>query len=381
MKIRIIANRLFGLPMRRLAIIFICLFFSIALSPRAEAEDVTLEDAVSDLESSIAQLLPKEISDDELDLSGKKYTVGFFLDRIYSAAKSSLLSSTGYIASLLSLISVSALFHLLETGTGSASIANVFKLIEAAGATLIVYGGEVRMLSLTSGFIKSLSSFMNTMLPLMEAVYIIGGNVSAAAVSTTGIMLGVSVIEQLSSAVFTPLVNICTAFTIAGTIDEDGRLLPFLSSIRKLFLTLLTFCMSILSFSMSLQTVLAANADTIASRSVKFAVGSFIPIVGGAITDTYNTISASGAVLRESAGGAAVTIMVLLLLPPLAALLLNKLTLEACAALARLIGADTVGKVLREASGICTMLIALTVSSTLVFLIGIFVFSKTRTAV
>ncbi len=350
-------------------------------SPPIYAADSELESSISDIESAINEAVPNQISKDDIDLSGQKYTFTFFGEKLYSIAKQALRDNIKYIASLIALTAIASLFHMLEIGTSSSPLTSIFTLIEASTATLMIYSAQSHMLSQTSTFISDLSSYMNAMLPIMEGIYIIGGNISAAAVGTTGMMLAFTVIQNLMSAVFTPLVNICTAFTIAGTVDDSKRIIPFLSCVRKLFITLLTFCMTLLSFSMSLQTVLSSNADTVASKSVKFAVSSFIPIVGGAVTDTYNTLSAGGSMLRESAGGIGMIVILLLLLPPLLSLIINKLILDLCAMSARLAGADAVATVFSEASGICTMLIALTVSSALVFMIGILVFSKTKTAV
>jgi stage III sporulation protein AE len=80
---------------------------------------------------------------------------------------------------------------------------------------------------------------------------------------------------------------------------------------------LLTFFFGFLALILGYQSTIAAGADTLGARTVKFTVGSTVPLVGGALAESVRTLAGSIAVLRATVGTVGILCVVAILLQPL----------------------------------------------------------------
>jgi stage III sporulation protein AE len=136
------------------------------------------------------------------------------------------------------------------------------------------------------------------------------------------------------------------------------RLGTLIGTLKKNYTTLLTFLMMLLLAMLGAQTTLGARSDTLAMKSVKFAAGNMIPVVGGSVSELLRTVSSCVGYLRGGVGICGILILVLLLLPTLVELLLLRLTWQIGASLADLLGCDHEKRLLEEFSSLCGYLIA-----------------------
>ena len=65
--------------------------------------------------------------------------------------------------------------------------------------------------------------------------------------------------------------------------------------IAKAVKWILGFCMTLFTGLLTVHSLVTASADSAASRAVKFAVSSFVPVVGGALGEALRTVGAVSA--------------------------------------------------------------------------------------
>ena len=116
--------------------------------------------------------------------------------------------------------------------------------------------------------------------------------------------------------------------------------------------------MMLLLAMLSAQTTLGARSDSLAMRSMKFAAGNMIPVVGGSVSELVRTVSAGVGYLRGTVGICGVLLLILMLLPTLVELLLLRMTWQLSASLADLLGCDGQKKLLDEFASLLGYLIA-----------------------
>jgi stage III sporulation protein AE len=185
-----------------------------------------------------------------------------------------------------------------------------------------------------------------------------GGNVGAAVASSGGLAIYMTVLEQLVSRSIIPFCGVCMALALVHTLDPSLRTGMLSSTVKKNYTTALAFLMMLLLAMLASQTTLAAKSDTLAMKSVKFAAGSLIPVVGGSVSELLRTVSAGVGYLRGTVGICGTLLLVLTLLPTLVELLLLRAVWQISASVADLLGCEGEKKLLEEFSSLLGYLIA-----------------------
>ena len=87
-------------------------------------------------------------------------------------------------------------------------------------------------------------------------------------------------------------------------------------------------------------------------RTLRFATGSFLPVVGGSVSEALRTVAGSVGYLRSVAGGAALLVLFFAFLPTFVSVLLNRIVFLLCASVAKMLRCDGEEKILSELSSI-----------------------------
>ena len=262
------------------------------------------------------------------------------------------------LAPVCGLLLLSAVCNALKSSFRSENVGRAFSFC----ATLVI---TVSLLTQSYGCIESVTAYFSRLnaltaaiLPLMGALYAIGGNVTAAVASSSGLSVYMTILEELIGKSIVPFCGICMAFALVNALDPTLRTGTLLSTLKKNYTTALTFLMMLLLAMLSAQTTLGARSDTLAMRSVKFAAGNMIPVVGGSVSELLRTVSAGVGYLRGTVGICGVLLLILMLLPTLVELLLLRMTWQLSASLADLLGCDGQKKLLDEFASLLGYLIA-----------------------
>ena len=93
-------------------------------------------------------------------------------------------------------------------------------------------------------------------------------------------------------------------------------------------------------------------------KSIKFAAGNWIPVVGGSVGDLFKTVSTSVGYIRGTIGLSGILLLLPTLLPTLVKLFLARAAWQLSASVADLLGCDTEKKLLEEFASLIGYLIA-----------------------
>ena len=151
-------------------------------------------------------------------------------------------------------------------------------------------------------------------------------------------------------------------------------------ALRGIVTGALVLIMTLMSFVLSMQSGIASAADTFAAKTIKFALGSYLPIVGGTVADSFSMVSGSIGVIKQLSGAAGIVVIIIVLLPPLASLLVNRLALGVSGAMAGVLGCDREQTLLKETGSLCTLLLAITVAAAVMYIFALSLFCKASLA-
>lgn len=169
----------------------------------------------------------------------------------------------------------------------------------------------------TLSCMEALHRLVTAMTPATTALLLLGGNTQGAAVQGSMFVFALGAMETVLHTVLTPLFSVLLGVSILGGITVDASFLRIVTLLRKGFSWLLTFFFGFLALILGYQSTIAAGADTLGARTVKFTVGSTVPLVGGALAESVRTLAGSIAVLRATVGTVGILCVVAILLQPL----------------------------------------------------------------
>lgn len=304
--------------------------------------------------------LPDELFDaDTVSDTASAFSFSYFWGLVKDAFAGALGGNVIGLASLAGIVIVSSVFHSLAGTSKSVELANAFSSVSALCVCVYVFASVSLLFKKVAVYLSSLASFASAVTPFITIAYAAGGNVGAAAVSSTGLLVCITVIENITAYALYPLLKTSAVLTIASSASPKLRIGTLSGFLRGVLMLLISLTVAAISAIMTFQHTLATAADSLGARAVRFAASSFIPIVGSAISEAVRTVSSSISYLRSTAGSIGIVVIIIITLPTFISLMLSRINLALSASLADMLGCERECKALKEAGGLINFLIAL----------------------
>ncbi len=343
-----------------------------------ESEALTMPPAYAEVEEALPEdvrdLLPDGLfsSSAEEALSAAEAATDwqYLLDACLSAVGLRLSDAVGLFASLVGFLLIAAvLARLRESLSGRSGDMFGFCVRLLLCAAIVTRSAD--MVAGACRFFDSLGALTRSMIPSMGTLYALGGNLGEAAIQEELLMVFLAVSQYVGTSVTPPVCALCLSLSLMDALGTRLTLAPFCDRIKKWYASLLGFVFFLLGLALSAQSVLAARADSLGMRGVKYAVGNWIPVVGGALAGTLGTVAESVGLLRGVCGISGVIAVALLLLPTLVELLLFRAILQLGAMVASLVGCEGEGRLLAEMASLHGYLAAAVSMASLMFILSL----------
>lgn len=214
-----------------------------------------------------------------------------------------------------------------------------------------------------SAYFEDLGRFATLLSPSFMTVLAAGGGSGTAAAAGVAFSSFISVLEVLCTGLLLPLLRVLLALILVSAIGNTTATSELVGSLRGFYLFVLSLTAALFAASLAFETGLATVTDSVAGRTVKFAVGNAIPVVGGTVAAALGSLTASLSLVKTAFGASAVAVLCALVLPLLAELFLLRLMLSLCHSLASVMGAVGMQSLLQQLRGLYDLMLA-TVSMT-----------------
>ena len=151
------------------------------------------------------------------------------------------------------------------------------------------------------------------------------------------------------------------ALGIADAVNPPLRLGGFVSGLRTAVTWMLGFVMTMFAALLSVRSIVASAADSLASKSVKLLASGLIPIVGSAVSDAYGTVQGSIRLLRNGVGAVGILVILWLILPPLLSLVLYRLIFRVNGVFAEMAGTKPLSQLYQNMQAVLSAAFAILV--------------------
>lgn len=231
-------------------------------------------------------------------------------------------------------------------------------------------------------YFSALRQLTSAYIPLMGSLYLSGGNTATAAVNQSTLVFADALVSVLGGKSVEVMVSFCLALTMVGVLDGSlgARMLQISGKIKAWYTTALALVMLLTSGILAAQTTLAAKADSMLFKTVRFAVSSQIPLVGGGVAEMMRSAASGVTWLRSVVGIGGVMLLGILLLPLLFRVLLCRWVCTFGADVAAWLGCEEERQLLGEIGNLYGYLIAVAALSGMTFFFSLIFFLQCATA-
>ena len=361
---------------------------------QTESGEISEEEIIEGLEENVNFQL-EELDFSSLDEVLKSFTNGqisifggkSFLDKVsalisgqyddskplWQAVLDLFLNNILSLIPIMSLIiGVSILASMLQgikPSTNGKSISNVINFVSYSVIIVLILSMLTKMLFETSNTIISIKSQMDAIFPiLLTLLTAVGGSVSASIYQPAMVLL-TNVISGFVTYVLMPIFIFSIVFSIISNLSPTVKLDKFSGFLNSSYKWLMGLVFTIFTAFLSLQGISASSVDGISIRTAKYAIKSYVPLLGSYLSDGMGIILASSNLIKNAVGAAGLFLLLATIISPLIDLIIFMLALKLVAGIVEPLGNKQIANFVSSIAKNLTLLISLIVALSFVYFI------------
>lgn len=317
-------------------------------------EDVDLKTFMKDLISGKKTML------DLFDKEGLKL---FLFDELRASLK---VASIIFVLALLSSILKS-----LDNSFSSGAISQVTTYIVFIVMVTLTLVGFKDVLNICNTTIDSMINLMQILMPILITFLVVMGFPMTSTVMTPIFMGGVTFINIVFKNFLFVSITIGFAILVINNLSNSIKLKKLASFIKQINLITIGAIFTIYLALVSMQGMYVKSLDGFAVKSTKFAIGNFIPVVGGFVSDSFDIILSSSQLIKNLFGGVGLIILVGICLIPIIKIISIILVYKTSAMIVEPVGEDSISNFLNEISNLMAIMLACIIAITIMFFVTI----------
>ena len=340
-----------------LAIFLILLSLSLPLEAQAAeiaVDTAAVEELLAELDAEYAGYFGWDYFSN-LWQGEEELTVQDLLQGIAGYLHYQLQANISLLGKLLFLAVLSALLGNLEQAFGQ-KIAKLARLVIFFLAVLMVMEQAQSLWQSAKAANDKMIGFMDAVLPVQLVLLAASGGISTSTVMQPILFFLVNTVGNVAERLILPGIYFCLLLAIINSMTDKYRLDKLQSLLKKLLLWGFGALSSIFLVVLSISGTVAAAGDGLGVRGLKYAAGTFIPVVGDLLVNTAEMVAAGSVLIKNVFGILALIIILLLAVLPALKVLVIGVLYKLAAALIQPLGEEMLCELLNE-TGQCFVLL------------------------
>ena len=213
-----------------------------------------------------------------------------------------------------------------------------------------------RLIASTTSTIGGMQSTINAIFPIILTLMTSMGEVSSVGVFQPILAIMSTIISTIILKVVVPIFIFSFILNVTGHLSNNIKLDKFNSFLSSLFKWIIGITFTIFFAVISIQGITAGSFDSVSLRTAKFTVSSYVPIMGGYLSQGMDLIMASGVLIKNSIGLVGILIIISSILSPILEIAIFSLMLKAVSAILQPLNNNRITNFLNNSSKNITML-------------------------
>lgn len=259
----------------------------------------------------------------------------------------------------------------LKPSSSGKSISSLIHFVTYGFIVVLVLSIVIKMISTTTGSILSIKAQMDAIFPLLLTfLTAIGGTVSSSVYQPAMALLS-GVIINLFTYVLLPLFIFSIVFSIVSNLSNTVKLSKFTTFFDSTFKWLTGLIFTIFTAFLSIQGITAGSIDGISMKTAKYAIRSYVPLLGSYLSDGMGLILASSNLIKNAVGAAGLFMLLATILSPLIELIIFMLALKLIAGIVEPLGSRQIANFISSISKSMVLLIVILIAVAFIYFIMI----------
>ena len=351
-----------------LFLIIIMLLFVSHKIVLAEGDDdsvtIQLSDAVEDLVNGIdfgeLEGIIDELDSVNLFDSSIKHKLNDILNGEYFTNYSSIFTAIislfivdikKFLPFLFMIISIGLLSNLIgELKSDKDSTSNVIIFVcFAVSVTLILFIFK-DVLQLTGLTISRISRQIQIIFPLLIALLSSIGAFSTISIYNPLVAVLTTIVNVVFDKLLYPIFIVVFVFLVIGNLTDAVKLNKISDFLSSLFKWIVGIVFTLFSGFLSFQGITAGKFDSVSIKATRFAVKSYIPIIGSYISEGMDFLVLGSVLVKNTIGLVGILILFVTVISPVISILVVKLGLELCSGVLEISGCNKMSSFVSRSS-------------------------------
>lgn len=350
----------------------ITVFASESSKEQTEEYEQLLEDIGDRVDSGIDEDTKDSLNESRIYTNDPESVGSFSVSDLFGILIDKISELSGGLLPLIGKVAAAALIcaFVRSVTPGNSSVNSVFTVITVVCSVSVVIDSVSRCVNAAVASLKGINTFMLSYIPVYSSIIITSGSPSGGTAYYVTLFTLCEVITLIANKIFLPLMSIVMAISIVEAINPSFSFCHIAESLKKLVKWLLGAMMTVFVGILSVQSIIGVSSDTVGMKAAKFAVSTFVPVIGGAVSDAYSTVRSSMGIIRSGIGGIGIIIIMFIALQPIILSALLKLVTMICAIIAEVLGERELAHLMNSTSSVVSMCLSTVVCVSLVFIIS-----------
>ncbi len=219
--------------------------------------------------------------------------------------------------------------------------------------------------------IKNMTDFITKLSPAFMLTLAASGAPMSAAAFRPVLSGAVYIISMLIESTLMPLMTFGAILGVVGGISDKVQITKFCSVVRSITKWLMAAVITIFTGISAIYGFNAPALDAMSAKAVKFAVGSLVPVVGGFLSDTLETVISGTRLMKNAVGTAGIIAILSVCILPVIKIFFIQVVLRLASAVAEPVTDTRISKMLWEVSEAVTTVFGVVIMTAVLFLINI----------
>ena len=299
----------------------------------------------------------------------------------YSTNYSSMLSAFlgvvfGNIKSVLPFIFTLVAIGLLSNVVGNlksntSGVENTTNFIFLSVAILVVLISFKGILGTTNKTLNSILTQMQIVFPILITLLGTIGSVSSISIYNPLVAILSTLVSIVFDKFLYPLFIIIFVLTILGNLTDTIKFDKLNGFLMSTFKWSIGIIFTLFTGFLSIQGITAGKFDSVSIKATKFAMKSYIPIIGSYVSDGMDFFVLGATLVKNSIGLVGVLILIISILSPIIMIIVYKLALQLSSGILQITGNSKICKFLGDCNKILILPIVLIIGVSFMYIITI----------
>ena len=249
-------------------------------------------------------------------------------------------------------------------GMGQTAFFTCYAIISGIGAAAffeIVKCGQT--------VIENIAVFMRALVPVVLACLVSSGAVISATAFEAVLMTVIEITEWIIETIFLPILMMTAALNIVNNMSERLNAEKLVQTMNKTVKWGLGILLTIFVGITGLQGIASGSADGLTVKVTRFAAANLIPVVGGILSETVETVMNCSVVIKNAVGITGIIIVVLVSAVPIIKTSACLVLFRISAAIIQPISDKKIVKCISELADSVSCILSIMVAVTVMFII------------